>query len=379
MTSVPGMAAITLDPRGGGVATVSRLLSRVLVDEWGDRCRVVTLVPPGATSLETTTPERVAFGARVAWAQAQRGCPWMLFTHLAIARTQAYVPMPVRRPYAIFLHGIESWRPLSPSQERVLRGASVLLVNSSYTARRVRAEHPWLPVPRVCPLALESPVHLSSSTLDVSSSTERGPDHPWGPHAVLLVGRMAATERYKGHDELLDAWPSVVADVPDARLVFVGEGDDRTRLRERAQSLGVGASFVTTGFLDAAALDAAYRSAAVFAMPSRNEGFGLVYLEAMARGLPCIGSVLDAAAEVIDEGGTGYLVDQRDVGELSLRLIRLLRDRSLRQEMGARGRQRALQRFGYSQFRDRVVAALHGAFDEVLAVPALASRTDERR
>jgi hypothetical protein len=47
--------------------------------------------------------------------------------------------------------------------------------------------------------------------------------------------------------------------------------------------------------------------------------------------------------------------------------------------MGARGRQRALQRFGYSQFRDRVVAALHGAFDEVLAVPALASRTDERR
>jgi phosphatidylinositol alpha-1,6-mannosyltransferase len=141
----------------------------------------------------------------------------------------------------------------------------------------------------------------------------------------------------------------------------------------------VGASYVTTGFLDAAALDAAYRSAAVFAMPSRNEGFGLVYLEAMARGLPCIGSVLDAAAEVIDDGGTGYLVDQRDVGELSLRLIRLLRDRSLRQEMGARGRQRALQRFGYSQFRDRVVAALHGAFDEVLAVPALASRTDERR
>jgi phosphatidylinositol alpha-1,6-mannosyltransferase len=102
---------------------------------------------------------------------------------------------------------------------------------------------------------------------------------------------MSADERYKGHDQILDAWPVVRSRIPDARLVIVGDGDDAPRLRAKAASLGLAASVLFTGFVTEAQLAALYQKASVFAMPSREEGFGLVYLEAMARGVPCIGSI----------------------------------------------------------------------------------------
>lgn len=366
--SAPGLAAITLDARGGGIAAVSRLLWRVMRDEWGPACQLKTLVSDRATSLETAIPQRMAFGARMAWAQATRQCRWVLYSHLAVARAQAYIPMAARRPYAVFLHGIEAWGQLTPSQAGALRGATALLVNSLHTAQRVSTAHPWLPSPAVCPLALEPG----------PGASVRGRDRevPWGPRAVLLVGRMAAAERYKGHDELLEAWPQVVAAVPDARLVFVGDGDDLPRLRERAQTLGVGHSFVTTGFVTGAQRDEAYENAAVFAMPSRGEGFGLVYLEAMSHGLACVGSREDAASEVIDDGVSGFLVKQSDTLDLADRLVRLLRDDSLRRDMGQRGRQRVIDRFSYAAFRRQVVATLDRAFHEPRVGSVLSTEAD---
>jgi phosphatidylinositol alpha-1,6-mannosyltransferase len=106
----------------------------------------------------------------------------------------------------------------------------------------------------------------------------------------------------------------------------------------------------------------AYADAAVFAMPSRGEGFGLAYLEAMSAGLPCIGSVHDAASEVISDGVTGFLVDQENVSELAGRLRLLLTDRARRMEMGRRGRERWEREFTYDQFRRRLQRVLGAAF-----------------
>jgi phosphatidylinositol alpha-1,6-mannosyltransferase len=168
---------------------------------------------------------------------------------------------------------------------------------------------------------------------------------------------MSAAERYKGHDALLDAWPAVRARVPDATLVLAGGGDDLERLEARARTLGH-AGIQITGFLAPDALDALYHQAAVFALPSRGEGFGLVYLEAMARGVPCIGSIHDAAREIIEHERTGYLVDQGQPEELADRLATLLIDRRLRQAMGARGRDRFDREFTFERFRTRFTNAI---------------------
>jgi len=356
MRSRPAIGAITLNRRGGGVAAVSRLLHQAVSEVWGGDCRVVTLVEADAASLETGLRRRVSFGAQLTWLQASGRCNWMLCTHLSVARAQELIPSPVRRPYAVFLHGIEAWRPLTASQQRALRGAAVLLANSAYTSARVVAAHPWVRPPAICPLTLPPGEWEAESTCAT-------PPHLWGPHAVLLVGRLAAAEQYKGHDQLIDAWPAVLSEVPDARLVFVGDGDDVPRLRAKAQALGVGSSLVTTGFLEDRGVRLAYREAAVFAMPSRNEGFGIVYLEAMAAGLPCIGSTDDAAAEIIEDGKSGFLVEQNNPATLADRLVVLLKDPARRREMGERGRALLERGFSYPQFRDRVASALSAAFD----------------
>jgi phosphatidyl-myo-inositol dimannoside synthase len=149
--------------------------------------------------------------------------------------------------------------------------------------------------------------------------------------------------------------------VADARLVFIGDGDDVGRLRERAAALGISAQVMFPGFASEAELIGFYRRAAVFAMPSRGEGFGLVYLEAMAHGLPCVAAVNDAAAEVIEDGETGFLVRQDDCGALTDRLIRLLTDEPLRCQMGGAGARRVQERFSYERFARTMLARLDEA------------------
>jgi phosphatidylinositol alpha-1,6-mannosyltransferase len=349
-----------LHPAGGGVAGVARLLWAAMRTRWPDGRLITLLSREGRRNLTSSTGVRLAFGARIAMAQVAGTSEWTLYSHLSLAKAQRYVPSWGRRPYGVFLHGIEAWHPLDSADRRVLAGAALRLANSAYTANRVRQSHPDIGPVVVCPLAVpprwRQPGAPGLAPTDV--------DHI-GPRAVIVVARMAAAERYKGHDALLDAWPSVIAREPDAQLVMVGGGDDQARLRDKARTLGVERRVVFTGFVDETTLAAIYERAVVFAMPSRGEGFGLAYLEAMDHGLPCIGSIHDAAAEVIEDGVTGFLVDQADRPALADRLAHLVTDADRRRAMGEAGRRRVRERFTADRFSktliDAIETAVHGA------------------
>jgi phosphatidylinositol alpha-1,6-mannosyltransferase len=274
------------------------------------------------------------------------------------------VPRRLGRPYAVFVYGIEVWSPLAPRDRRLLEDATLVVACSSHTARRAHEVNPALPSFSICHLG-----HSTSGPVPALPSPSDG-------STVLTVARMASTERYKGHDQLIEALPDLLRDVPDARLVFVGTGDDVERLRGKAQAAGVGERVTFPGFLSDTALRQAYAEAAVFAMPSRGEGFGLTYLEAMSTGLPCIGSVHDAAPEIIEDGVTGFLVDQQNKAQLVDRLRLLLTDPSRRKAMGGLGRRRWEQRFTYEEFRRRFLDVLRPAFGPDVSVsPAPSSVT----
>jgi phosphatidylinositol alpha-1,6-mannosyltransferase len=362
------VAAITVHTNGGGVAAVSRLLLSAVRERWGAGVPLIPLVEHG---VDPRRPEpglaaRVRFGARIASCQALGRTSWIFFTHLAVARAQAFVPAVLRQPYAVFLHGIEAWRPLTPAEGHVLDRAALRVANSSFTARRIREANPAVGEIAVCPLALPRGWPMATPGQAAPS---------FGPQAVLVLARMLAAERYKGHDQLLAAWPRVLARMPDARLVLAGDGDDVPRLKALAR--GLDGSVVFTGFVPDADLPALYDAAALFAMPSRGEGFGLVYLEAMSRGLACIGSVHDAAGEIIQDGVTGFLVNQDDPAQLADRIIALLEDEPRRRAMGQQGRQVVRRTFQYEQFSARLIALL----DETLGdarVGALAAARSSR-
>jgi glycosyltransferase involved in cell wall biosynthesis len=167
------------------------------------------------------------------------------------------------------------------------------------------------------------------------------------PPTVLFVGRQF--ER-KGGDLLLAAFKTVRERVPDARLVIIGP--------ERLDVQQAGVDFV--GFLEkdradhrARLLDA-YANADVFCLPTRFEPFGIVYLEAMYFGLPCVGTSAWAVPEMIADQVSGYTVPVGDVNALSDRLVRLLTDSSLAHRMGEAGRARAENHFTWHAVVERM-------------------------
>jgi len=352
-----GLATATLAPSGDGIAYAGRLLRTAMSDILGQPPTIVELgvTETGPVALRT----RMQFLAKLARLETLRRVDWLLFTHVGIARAQLRVPRHWRRPYGVMLHGIEAWSAtLDAERKAVLRHARVRIAISPHTARRVAAAHPDLPAIETCLLAL----------LPDEERPERVPADvrvDYGPHAVVIVGRMSASERYKGHDQLVLAWPRVLAEVPDATLVMVGRGDDVERLRAKAAALGLGRSVHFTGFLPDPALRGVLRHAAVFAMPSRGEGFGLVYLQAMRAAVPCLGSLDDAAADVIVDGETGLLVPRQEPEAIAGALAGLLSDEAMRRRMGEAGKRRYDAVFTYPRFRARLAGILSRAFPAV--------------
>ena len=342
----PGLAAVSFAETGGGLAYAARLLRHALTSWCGSAPWMAALEP--ARYGHVSAGEQARFGARVVVAQLSGRVDWLVFNHVGVARVQALIPAPARRPYAVFVHDVEAWDPdLGAHRRAVLRGAAVRVSNSNYTAARIERTHPDVGPVVACPLGL----------LDESHQPQE-PRPEWldriGPLSVLIVGRMHDTERYKGHDELLACWPAVVARVPDAQLVIAGLGNDRARLEAKARDAGVASSVIFTGFVPAAWMPALWARVALFAMPSAREGFGLVYLEAMRAGRPCIGSTADAAGDVIVDGETGLLVDRDDQAALCAALVALLTDDERRSAMGAAGRRRYLAEFTADHFASRL-------------------------
>ena len=351
---------------GGGIAVVARSVNRALGEEVAaGRASLVDRVLLH-DSVEGGSPPspggecHLARGshARMVWqlwrCHRRRRHDWVFFDQLGLARA-AQLPLPGFPPsrYAIFCHGIEldRVRP-SGSRRASLLGARRLLCNSDHTAAVVGARFP----------EVADRVRVVSLCIDQERARawERLPPPPRAANrepVVMIVGRMWSEEPGKGHDALIAAMTEVRRTHPEAQLWVVGDGDARAHLEAKARRVAPPGSVIFLGRLSDAELTDRYRRAAVFAMPSRQEGFGLVYAEAMWHGLPCVGSTADAAGNVIEDGATGLLVPYGNAQELAKAVSRLLGASQLRDHMGERAARRARERFGFARFKEDL---LHG-------------------
>jgi len=169
---------------------------------------------------------------------------------------------------------------------------------------------------------------------------------------ILTVGRLSASERYKGVDTLIRALAELQVRGTNVALDVVGAGDDLGRCERLAVENGVQSFVRFHGRVDESTLQELYAGCDIFAMPSKGEGFGIVFLEAMRHGKPCIGGNHGGTPEVIDHGVTGYLVEHGEAAKLAQRLQALIKSPTLRARMGYEAREKVRRQYLFGSFRE---------------------------
>ena len=167
-----------------------------------------------------------------------------------------------------------------------------------------------------------------------------------GQLIVLSVGNLIPI---KGHEVLIRAVAALASDFPALSLEIIGDGPELSRLQALTQQLQMGQRAHFLGRQSRQQVAAAMRRCTVFALPSRYEGLGCVYLEAMSAGKPVIGCRGQGIAEIIQHGSNGFLVGPDNERELTLALAMLLRDEPRRRNLGAAARDTILERLTLAQ------------------------------
>lgn len=348
------LGAATFLAGSGGIARVARLMSRVLTEKAAaDRLTVRSASYLDCDLPSITLPVKVARGSKARFAceayKASLVCSYFLYDFLGIMRAHPRLLL-LRRPCLAWIHGIEVWESTNPAYLRCARRADFLVANSAYTRERADQLYGGFHRAHLC--------WLGTDTDDVPLPPSFS-DHP---PTVLILGQMYPT-RYKGHDELIECWPRVVAAVPDARLMIVGKGPIQEALQRKAAASPTARSIIFKGFVPDEAMPKVWDETTLLAMPSRGEGFGLVYIEAMRQGLPVIASIHDAAPEVNLDGVTGYNVDLNKPEQLPERIIYLLKNPDQAATLGRNGQQRWYEQFTFTAFKQRFLPLLGDFFD----------------
>lgn len=178
-----------------------------------------------------------------------------------------------------------------------------------------------------------------------------------------LIGVVGRLRWEKGQSILIEAMATVVGQIPSALLLVVGDGPDREELQRQATQLGITDNVIWMGSKNTDEVFRLYSIMDVVAVPSIFEGFGLVAAEAMAAGLPVVGSAVDGLAEVIVDHETGRLVPSQDTGALGAALLELLESPETAVMMGNKGRKRAAEHFSLQRFSESTLAA-YGAYTQ---------------
>jgi phosphatidylinositol alpha-1,6-mannosyltransferase len=250
-----------------------------------------------------------------------------------------------RRKLWIQAHGIEAWpEPRSPMRYAVERADLVTAVSRYTRARLLR----WIDIDpiRVRVLSNMFSPGFAARPRRIDLVARYGLQ---GRKVILTVGRLAAGERYKGHDRIILALPETLKQCPDACYLIVGGGEDEARLRRLAQSKNVAGRVIFAGDVSDEDLPDYFALADGFVMPSTGEGFGIAFLEAAATGLPVIGGNRDGSIDALADGAIGRLIDPLSQEEIAAALIDALNGRIA-------SAAEAAQRFSFPNFAAHVDA-----------------------
>lgn len=267
--------------------------------------------------------------------------------HLAIVADSMMLIAVGRLKTIVMSHGVEVWNPLPVLRRNALLRADRVVAPSNDTAQKLAAVQ-GVAREKIRKLAWPlSPDFLffADSPIELPLSRQL----PQG-QIILTVGRWSESERYKGADELIRAVAKLRPAFPGLNLVAVGRGDDLPRLRMLASGVGVADRVHFLDDLSGEEVASCYARADIFALPSTGEGYGMVFLEAMAFGKPVVAAACGGSTDLVLDGANGLLVPPDDVEQLARALERLLKDESLRSRLGRCGAETVRRQYRFEVF-----------------------------
>ncbi|MDF5717166.1 MAG: glycosyltransferase [Rhizonema sp. NSF051] len=302
----------------------------------------------GTCPLKIRTP---IFAAKIISKCLQQRPDLIIATHLNFTVAAYKLKRMTGIPYWTVAHGIEAWDIKSAAIKIALQHADLILAVSSYTRNRLLKEQNLDP----------NKVSLLPNTFDPSRFKpapkptyllEKYNLKPQQP-IILTVSRLAVAERYKGYDQILRTLPQICSSIPNVHYIIVGKGDDQARIEQLIKQLGLQHSVTLAGFVPDEQLCDYYNLCDVFAMPSKCEGFGIVYLEALACGKPVLAGNQDGAVDALCHGELGALVNPDNLSEITEELIKIIQynyPNTLMYQPEALRRQ-VIDNFGFEHFQ----------------------------
>jgi glycosyltransferase involved in cell wall biosynthesis len=337
------LCAVCSHPHANEVVALPRRLS-------GQRL----VIPENLTYRETRPGKPAYVSAAIREILGCEGFDLIICAHINLLPVAWLAKLWTAAPIALVIHGIDAWQPGHSRLVNSLAGkvdayiaVSDLTLERFFSWARARSGNGWV-LPNAINMHEFSPGCQNALLMRRYGLT--------GRTVMMTLARLSNDEQYKGVDEVLELLPDLIREVPDLAYLVVGEGTDRSRLQIKAANLGIDGHVVFTGAIAESEKADHYRLADAFVMPGRGEGFGIVYLEALACGVPVLASKLDGSREAVRDGMLGILVDPDDRMELKTGILRTpKRPRGVVSE--------GLEYFSYSNFERRthaIIDRIHG-------------------
>jgi glycosyltransferase involved in cell wall biosynthesis len=225
-------------------------------------------------------------------------------------------------PYWTVAHGVDAWEIKNPTLQTALHHADRILSVSGYTRDRLLKEQNLAPDKiSILPNTFDADLFkIAPKPVELLKRYNLRPEQP----VILTLGRLSKSEQYKGYDKILEALPQIRQAIPNVRYIIAGKGDDKPRIESLIAQLKLQECVTLAGFIPDAELGDHYNLCDLFAMPSKGEGFGIVYLEALACGKPTLGGNKDGAIDALCNGALGALVDPDNVDQIAKTTIQIL-------------------------------------------------------
>ena len=292
---------------------------------------------------------RLRLGITLLWFLLKKQPKQVFCGHINLAPLVQILCVPLGIPYTVLTYGKEVWEPLPNKYQQALKQATKILTISRYSRDRCCESNHLDPekfqllpcmvdgdkfIPGLLPLDLIEDYNLQRAKV------------------LMTVARLWSGDPYKGVDVTIRSLPIILQSFSEVKYLIIGQGDDQTRLAKLAQDLGVGEKVIFAGFVPTEDLVKHYQVADAYVMPSQ-EGFGIVYLEAMACGLPVLSGDGDGSADPLQDGKLGWRVPHRDPEAVANACIEMLKGEDKRCD-GQWLREESLKIFGRITFTKRV-------------------------